>query len=340
MEAETSFSLERLPLFFEAQSYNSVFVLVDENTHSHCLSAFHIALNDTVEFEVLEVPAGEDSKSIDICFQLWQALIDLQADRNSCLVCLGGGMITDLGGFIASTFKRGIDFVHVPTTALAMVDASIGGKTGINLAHLKNQVGTFSLPKLIIADPRWLATLPQRELRSGFAEMLKHGLIASATYLEQCMAAELTAESIGNLIRESMQIKSNIVDEDPFEKGIRKALNFGHTAGHAFESLSHLNHAPELHGDTIAWGMRIALKLSVSKCNFPVEEQLKLDAFLKTTYIGHESAFAVKDLWQVMLSDKKNENGEVKFVLLEAIGAPLINQTVTFQEFEAVVSAL
>ncbi|MFT4779786.1 MAG: 3-dehydroquinate synthase [Flavobacteriales bacterium] len=340
MESVTSLSLSALAPFFNSNTYTSVFVLVDENTHSHCLSAFHLALNDCIEFEVLEVPAGEDSKNIEICFQLWQALIDLKADRNSCLVCLGGGMITDLGGFVASTFKRGIDFIHIPTSALAMVDASIGGKTGINLAHLKNQVGTFALPKLIIADPRWLVTLPVSELRSGFSEMFKHALISSQSYLHLCLEAELNSESIANLIEESMKIKSDIVQQDPKEKGIRKALNFGHTAGHAFESLSHVNKAPVLHGDAIAWGMRVALKLSASKCGFPQEELQRIDGFLKTTYANHQCRYEANDLWEIMLADKKNENGEVKFVLLKAIGTPVISQTVTIEEFQAALLGL
>lgn len=333
MEHTTAFFLKELTAHLEKSNYSSVFVLVDENTHTHCLTPFHLALNDVVEYEVLEVPAGESSKSIEIAYQLWQALIDLQADRNSCIINLGGGMITDLGGFIASTFKRGISFIHVPTTVLAMVDASIGGKTGINLEHLKNQVGTFAEPALVVADPMWLETLSHNEMRSGFAEMIKHGLIHSTSYFTRCTQAELTPESIGGLIKESITIKSAIVEQDPFEQHLRKTLNFGHTAGHALEALSHQSASPILHGDAVAWGMRIALKLSEMKTNFAPAKASEIDKFLITTYGAEQNPFSAEDLWQVMLSDKKNENGDVRFVLLEEVGKPVVNQTVTFDEF-------
>ncbi|MDG1062933.1 MAG: 3-dehydroquinate synthase [Flavobacteriaceae bacterium] len=340
MEHTIAFSLEDLKEHLNEQQYSSVFVLVDENTHTHCLTPFHLALNDSVEYEVLEVPAGESSKSIEIAYQLWQAMIDLHADRKSCLINLGGGMITDLGGFIASTFKRGISFIHIPTTVLSMVDASIGGKTGVNLEHLKNQVGTFAQPQFVVADPIWLSTLSPSEIRSGFAEIIKHGLISPTDYLDACLNTELTNEGVGKLIKGSIEIKMTIVQEDPFEQNVRKALNFGHTAGHAYEALSHQAKTPVLHGDAVAWGMRVALSLSQMKSGFPVAKAHEIDRFLQTHYGEFKPSFSPKQLWELMLSDKKNEGGEVKFVLLSAPGHPVVNQTVTFKEFEEALDQL
>src|SRR5690606_29396368 len=204
------------------------------------------------EFEILEIDAGETHKNIDTCMGVWEALSELEADRKSLLINLGGGVVTDLGGFVACTFKRGIDYVNIPTSLLSMVDASIGGKTGVDLGLLKNQIGVISNPELVLIDVTFLETLPTNQLRSGFAEMLKHGLIQDINYWNQLIAlSELYTDDLEQLIYESVIIKKQVVEQDPNEDGLRKTLNFGHTLGHAIESysLDDKDLKPLLHGE-------------------------------------------------------------------------------------------
>ena len=268
--------------FLEENRFTKIFILVDSNTHIHCLPHFMQQLETDTPVEVLEIEAGEEFKTLETCNGLWEAMSQLGGDRKSLLVSLGGGVITDLGGFVAATFKRGISFVHFPTTLLAMVDAALGGKNGVNLGALKNQIGVIRKPEMVVEDLSFLNTLATVEMRSGLAEMLKHGLIADEDYWNRLHTLEnLVLDDLKSLIRESVAIKESVVQQDPFEINLRKSLNFGHTLGHAIESyfLEHAEKKKLLHGEAVAVGMVLAAYLSSEIENFPRQHR---DAIKKT----------------------------------------------------------
>jgi len=310
-------------------NYSKIFLLVDENTQQFCLPKFLARVESDVEIEILEIEAGEIHKTIDTCVGLWNALSELNADRKSLIINLGGGVITDLGGFVASTFKRGIDFINVPTSLLAMVDASIGGKTGVDLGHLKNQIGVINTSKMVLVDTSFLETLSQLEMRSGLAEMLKHGLIRNELYWNKLKdLSQSTLEDLDELIFESILIKKDIVEKDPLEQNIRKTLNYGHTLGHAIESyfLSHPNKKTLLHGEAVAIGMILATYLSTKTLGFSAEENLNIKKTIKSIY-GHITINEDDHppIIELLKYDKKNEHGNINFVLLENIGTPKTN---------------
>tara|TARA_R100000935_G_C2835401_1_gene167800 strand:+ start:1983 stop:3050 length:1068 start_codon:yes stop_codon:yes gene_type:complete len=301
-----------------------IFVLVDTNTHNNCLNLFLQHLETTITIEIIEMEAGEEHKNIETCSGIWETLSELGADRKSLLINLGGGVVTDLGGFVASTFKRGITYINVPTSLLAMVDASVGGKCGVDLGNLKNQIGVINQPEMVLIDSNYLSTLPANEMRSGLAEILKHGLIANEAYWEKATNLEaLTLEDLDTLITESVKIKSNIVQEDPTEKNIRKTLNYGHTLGHAIESyfLTNPNKTKLLHGEAIAAGMIMATYLSYLISSFPEEKLKKITK--KINQIFPKIELLEEDYNKVLnllKFDKKNSHGNINFVLLEDIG--------------------
>src|ERR1700761_3631776 len=265
-------SLAEVAKFVEQGGYSRFFVLTDENTAKYCLPLLREKLGDTENFDIIEINAGEESKDIDFCIGVWKMLIDFGADRQSLLINLGGGVISDLGGFAASTFKRGIDFVHVPTTLLSQVDASVGGKTGIDIDSIKNIIGTFTQPKAVFIEYSFIETLPARQVLSGLAEMLKHGLIADAPYWETLKGSDLSKPA-PYLIYQSVAIKNRVVIEDPHERGIRKCLNFGHTIGHAAETYSLLNDSNALsHGEAIVIGMICEAYLAHQKVGLSADE--------------------------------------------------------------------
>ncbi|MFK8297967.1 3-dehydroquinate synthase [Capnocytophaga cynodegmi] len=311
------------------KKYSKIFILVDENTNQLCLPLFLPELETETPIEVIEIEVGEEFKTIETCTQVWYALSELGADRKSLLINLGGGVVTDLGGFVASTYMRGIDFVNVPTTLLAMVDASVGGKTGVDLGVLKNQIGLINNPLGVIVDSRFLATLPPEQLRSGMAEMFKHGLIQSREYWNKMLnLSSLTLNDLDELIYESVLIKNRIVEQDPTEKGLRKTLNFGHTLGHAIESycLQNTDRQTLLHGEAIAIGMILAGFLSVEKLDFPEEKCFEIKEnlsqyFEKQTFKKEE----VEEIINLMKFDKKNSHGNINFVLLEDIAKPKLD---------------
>jgi len=314
-------SLQELKSFLLLNKYSKVFVLVDSNTEIHCLPLLQDALGD-IEFDVIEVSPGEESKNIDFCIGIWKMLLDFGADRNSILINLGGGVITDMGGFAASTFKRGIDFVQVPTTLLSQVDASIGGKTGIDMDNVKNIIGTFTQPKAVFIHNAFLSSLDPRELRSGYAEVIKHGLIYDADLFEKLKSIK-PAGLNSELIYRSVEIKNEVVKADPFEKGIRKILNFGHTIGHAVESYS-LQHdkKPLLHGEAIAIGFICEAYLSAKKNNLTKEELREIIDAIKAVYPTYKvSKSSYNNLLELMKNDKKNTKGKISFSLLSKIGA-------------------
>ena len=324
-----------LSLHLTETRYSKVFLLVDENTKAHCLPSFLESSKGLEVAAVLEITSGEVHKNIETCVQLWQALSDQDADRKSLLINLGGGVLTDLGGFVASTFKRGIAFINVPTTLLSMVDASIGGKTGIDLGTLKNQVGVINQPAMVLIIPAFLETLDQRQLKSGFAEMLKHGLIRSRPYWEELLELD-SLGGIAPLIYESVTIKNEVVLKDPSENHLRKILNFGHTLGHAIESyfLESNVHTTLLHGEAIAVGMILEAYLSHKCCGLPTAKvaQIKV-AFLKWFPAQPFTKDDIEKILGLLKYDKKNSHGQINFALLSDIGEPAIDITVPLEFF-------
>lgn len=312
--------------------YSKIFIIVDELSHEYCLSYFLQNLVTDIAFEIVEFEHGEENKNIETCIEIWKVLTDLGADRKSVVINLGGGVVTDLGSFVASTFKRGIDFIEVPTTLLAMVDASIGGKNGVDLGSLKNQIGIIRNPNLILIDNHFLKTLPQNQMKSGLAEMLKHGLIADKTYWEKFSDISLLDfDTLNQLIFESIIIKYKIVTEDPTENGIRKALNFGHTLGHAIESyfLENENKETLLHGEAIAAGLIMESFLSMQKKFITDEEYGEIKSIINNIYTKIEiNASDYDPILEFLIHDKKNEYGNIQFVLLNGIGAVNINQKI------------
>lgn len=314
------------------KKYSKIFVLTDLNTNALCLPIFLGELITEIPIEIIEIEAGEANKNIETCTEIWNVLIDLGADRKSLIIGLGGGVVTDISGFVAAVFKRGIDFVNVPSTLLGMVDAALGGKNGVDLGNLKNQIGTIANAEMVLIDFRFLDTLPNEQIRSGYAEMLKHGLIQDKAYwnkLSDIQNIDLT--DLDDLIIRSAEIKTKITSEDLTEEGIRKALNFGHTLGHAIESycLENSNKTALLHGDAIAVGMILESYLSFKKGLLTSEEYKEIKSILKGIYPFLE--FDIDDIQEViklLSADKKNEYGKVLFVLLDGIGNIKINQLV------------
>ncbi len=311
----------------KANAYSAVFVLTDNNTSLHCLP--HARSNIQFDFKTLEMQAGEENKHIQSCVSLWDSLSEMGADRKSLLINIGGGVVTDLGGFVACTFKRGIDFINIPTSLLAMVDASVGGKTGIDLGALKNQVGIIREPKMVLVDTDFLGTLPDSEYRSGYAEMLKHGLIQEPAYFE-ALSGFLSKEEILPHIHHSVGVKAKVVAADIDEQGLRKILNFGHTLGHAVEShfLTAQNKTRLLHGEAIAIGMILEAFLSVKVSGLSPDKAREIKSVFHDIYpkISFDKD-TITAVIKLLTHDKKNENGNVLFVLLKSIGEPVWNQS-------------
>ncbi len=318
--------------FIEENKYSNLFILVDSHSNEYCLNRFLPFLSTDRTIEIIEIDAGEKEKNIHTCVEIWSILTELGGDRKTLLINLGGGVITDIGGFVASTFKRGIDFIHIPTTLLAMVDASIGGKNGVDLGNLKNQIGVINVPKMVVIDSEYLGTLPQNEMRSGLAEMLKHGLIFDSGYWSKFRElSEIDFADFDELIHRSIEIKNEIVMQDPTENGIRKALNFGHTLGHAIESyfLENENKKTLLHGEAIAVGMILESYISWQKKLVSAAEYLEIKNTIKAVF--DTIVFDENDLNPIvdlLIHDKKNEYGKVQFALLNGIGNIKINQEV------------
>lgn len=314
---------------------DKTFILADETTAEKCLPL----LNDCTETagaKLITIKATDTHKDIDSLASVWQALSSNGATRHSCMVNLGGGMVTDLGGFAASTFKRGIRFINIPTTLLAMVDASVGGKTGINFCGLKNEIGVFNDAETVLIDTEFLRTSDERNICSGYAEMLKHGLISDEAHWRDLVDFDLARPDLKRLqtmVADSIKVKERIVEEDPYEHGIRKALNLGHTFGHAFESMAMRHKSPILHGYAVAFGLVCELYLSCVKTGFPTDVMRQTVGYIREYYGRY--AFTCNDydeLIELMLHDKKNTAGIINFTLLGGIGDIRINQTATKAE--------
>ena len=316
--------------------HDKLYVLTDTTTKEECLPLLK-KFYCMKEAQVITIPATDSHKDIESLMMVWKGLQEGGASRHSCMINLGGGMVTDLGGFAASTFKRGINFINIPTTLLAMVDASVGGKTGINFGGLKNEVGVFNDSKFVILDTEFLKTLDSENICSGYAEMLKHGLISTEAMWEELVSFDLANPDLKQLQRmvgDSVKVKERIVEQDPHEKGIRKALNLGHTFGHAFESWV-LKRKPILHGYAVAFGLIPELYLSVIKTGFPTEKMRQTVNFIKENYgTLNITCDDYDELIELMHHDKKNQNGIINFTMMGGIGDIRINQTATVEEIK------
>lgn len=315
--------------FLSHNEISKIFIIVDDNTRKYCLEWLKAKLPQDLYFSLVQIPSGEEHKTIETCTMVWKALSNANADRMSLIINLGGGVVTDLGGFVASTYRRGIKFINIPTSLLAMVDASIGGKTGVDLDTLKNQIGVISLPQMVLIDADYLKTLPELHYRSGLGEMLKHGLIKDECYWNK-MIENLTKDSKNKLelIYDSIIIKHEVVSEDPHEKGLRKTLNYGHTLGHAIESyfLDHSNYQALLHGDAIAIGLVLETYISHKLLGFELKKLNQVKSVIRELYgkvIITETD--IEAIITLLKFDKKNAFGEVNFVLLKDFGDPKID---------------
>lgn len=317
------------------QTADSIFILTDENTKRLCLP-LAMQSEKLKGCHVICIPSGDENKNVESAVAIWNYLSENGANRKSLMINLGGGMITDIGGFTASTFKRGMRYINVSTTLLGAVDAATGGKTGINFAGLKNEIGVFAPADMVLIHIDFFKTLDDANLRSGYAEMVKHALIDTRDEWENVLKfdlEELNLTELKVLLNKSFQIKERIVEQDPFEANIRKALNFGHTIGHAFESWSYKVKKPVLHGYAVMWGMLCELYLSFVKLDFPKDELLRLKYLIKEYY--GTFVFDCSDyeaLFELMTHDKKNDSKEINFTLLADVGDIRINQTASKEE--------
>lgn len=315
--------------------HDKLFVLTDTTTLRLCWPV----IKDSPCLQgaqMITIGATDENKNLQTLVSVWEALQQGGATRHSLLICLGGGMVTDLGGFAASTLKRGIQFINIPTTLLSMVDASVGGKTGINFGGLKNEIGVFNCASTVILCAGFLRTLDDYNIRSGYAEMLKHGIISNTENWAELITFDLDNIDYAQLLQmvaKSVAIKERIVEEDPTEKGIRKALNLGHTAGHALESLALAENRAVLHGYAVAWGLVCELYLSAKHLNFPKDKLGQTLQFIKETYgVFTFNCKQYDRLYQFMQHDKKNQSGIINFTLMADIGDIRINQTATQEE--------
>jgi 3-dehydroquinate synthase len=326
--------------FLNKKNYSKIIVLVDENTEGACFQRFRAHFPADIA-AVIQIPSGELNKTIDTCQQIWRELFVAQADRNSVLICVGGGVIGDMGGFAASTFKRGIDFIQMPTTLLSQVDSSIGGKLGIDFQDVKNSIGVFANPKAVFISPDFLTTVSPREIRSGFGEIIKHALIADANqWAKLSKIKDLTKVDWTTIIVPSLKIKQHVVKVDPFERGLRKALNFGHTIGHAVESRALATENPLTHGEAIAIGMICEAYLSKILRGLSEGELNEICAFILKVYGKYDiEQFDFQQLIALMRQDKKNDSAsKINFSLLPKIGSVEVNCIAGETEIEAALS--
>tara|TARA_Y100000991_G_scaffold83295_1_gene62937 strand:- start:245 stop:1312 length:1068 start_codon:yes stop_codon:yes gene_type:complete len=321
---------KELSTYIQDNKFSSIITIVDSNTLDLCLPILVEKLGYKICLKVIKFDFGEMNKNINTCCDIWNSMTSYGVDRNSLIINLGGGVVTDLGGFVSSTYKRGIKFVNIPTTLLAMVDASIGGKTGIDFNEAKNQVGTIAFAEMIIIDTDYLKSLPSKEFNSGIAEMFKHGLISSKKYWKNLQKTNLTIDNdLEKLIFTSIQIKNSIVVLDPNEKNIRKSLNFGHTLGHAIESYSLKNNKLKalLHGEAIAIGMVLEAYLAnkVSGLSIKELEEIK-EAFKRKFDLIEFDKKQINSINELLIHDKKNSHGNINFTLIKSIGKYVIDQ--------------
>lgn len=332
-------SLQNLPKFLTEKSYSKIFIITDENVAKHHLSRLQAAVNNS---ETIILEAGEQTKSFGALQKICEEILEKGIDRKSLIVAFGGGVIGDLAGFVASILLRGIDFIQIPTTLLAAVDSSVGGKVAINSAHGKNLIGAFYQPKLVICDLSFLATLPQRQLRSGYAEVLKYGLVFDENFLqflEKNFAKmfNFDEEFLTKIITRSCEIKAQIVAADEREQGARALLNFGHTFGHIFET--EVNYSDEiLHGEAVALGMLMAAKMSQAAGNISVADFSRIASHLENCGFTLDPKkirknWDEKNLISHLYKDKKNEGKNLTFILLKSLGCGEVKKSVSLESF-------
>lgn len=311
---------ESLNSFLSSNNYSRIIVLVDEKTNKYCFPAIKDSL--PTNYLKIQIKSGEQNKNLQTCEQIWMALTKANVDRHALLINLGGGVIGDMGGFCASTYKRGIDFIQIPTTLLSQVDASVGGKLGIDFYGFKNHIGVFQLPKTVLVDPAFTTTLSEAEKRSGFAEIIKHCLIRDIEQWNLIKKQEWYENDFAKLIEHSIEIKKKVVEEDPKEKGLRKILNFGHTLGHAIETfLLDKGKRKILHGEAVAIGMIVEAYLAYKRGLIAQQELEDIEIYLFETYGKvYISSNEIDEIVALTLQDKKNKGKEVLFSLLTGIG--------------------
>ena len=307
----------------DISSYSKIAILVDENTEKFCLKE----LTEIENSIIIKIKSGEKNKTINTCNFIWQELINHQFDRDSLLINLGGGVICDIGGFCASIYKRGIDFIQIPTTLLAMVDASIGGKLGVNFDKLKNQIGIFKNPKSVFIYPPFINTLEKKELYSGFAEIVKHALISDKNLWKEITSSSIDKLDLNKIIVQSINIKNEIVLKDQYEKRERKKLNFGHTFGHAIESFYLEKRSPILHGEAIFIGMILEVELSP----IDTKEKNEIKNYILSNFNLPPTPEKV-DLLMYLNNDKKNKQGKINFSLLKEIGNACYDNLILIDE--------
>ena len=314
--------------FVTEGSYARILVVVDQNTERLCLPVLKQELGEYIELLTIRTSAGEEHKDLHTCTHIWENMLRYGADRHSLCIDLGGGVIGDMGGFAAATFMRGMDFVQVPTTLLSQVDASVGGKLGVDFQGYKNMIGLIQSPSAVFIFTEFLETLPYRQLVSGFAEMLKHGLIADAkVYRKLSALVNLEQVTWAPIVEESVRIKQQITQKDPAERGLRKVLNFGHTLGHAIESVRLTSADPLLHGEAVATGMVLETYLSYAYGHVSQADCDDVRSTVLRLYTKQDLP-AIEQLLPLMLKDKKNKNGIIRFSLLGAMGEGIYDQQV------------
>jgi 3-dehydroquinate synthase len=319
MSVQISPIAQSLPAFLDAHSYTKILVLVDEKTLRHCYPIIKPFLG---KHNLVKIKSGESEKNLETCQKIWQAMTDHELDRHSLMINLGGGVIGDMGGFCAATYKRGIDFIQIPTTLLSQVDASVGGKLGIDFQGLKNHIGVFEIPKTVLIDAVFLKTLAFNELRSGFAEIIKHCLIMDADKWNIIRRKDFEEQDFNDLIAHSVAIKQQIVAADPTEKGLRKILNYGHTLGHAIET--YFLGKPKLHllhGEAIAAGMICEAYISYKRNMIDQKTLANIEEFVFSVY--GKATIKESDIEEIIAltaQDKKNKGKEIRFSLLEGSG--------------------
>lgn len=327
--------IPELELAIGTQDAKNIFILTDDNTQKYCLP-LTLQSERLKGCHVINMPSGDDNKNIESALNIWKYLSEHGANRKSLMINLGGGMITDIGGFTASTFKRGMRYINVSTSLLGAVDAATGGKTGINFQGLKNEIGVFAPAETVLINIDFFKTLDRDNLVSGYAEMVKHALIDTKEEWENVMKFDLENidfDKLKEVLTRSIRIKERVVEQDPYEANIRKALNLGHTFGHAFESLSYKTNHPALHGYAVMWGLLCELFLSHTKLGFPKTELLRLKYLMKEHYGTFEfHCQQYETLFELMTHDKKNDSEEINFTLLADVGDIRINQTATKEE--------
>ena len=329
---------ESLSRFIESGNYSKVIVIADNNTKRFC---YPLLKESLPAHKLVSVPSGEKHKTLATCETIWDAMTKAELDRHALVVNIGGGVIGDMGGFCAAVYKRGIDFIQIPTTLLSEVDASVGGKLGIDFQGFKNHLGVFNIPKTVLIDPVFLKTLPEREIRSGFAEIIKHCLIADGAKWKQISGIDFENQNWKDLIEHSVKIKQHVVDQDPTEKGLRKILNFGHTLGHAVEThfLGKAAHQRLFHGEAIAVGMIMESYLSFKRGLIDAAALSEIEEFIFATYgrvkISEEDVDTIVALTR---QDKKNKGSEVRFSLLTGIGVCGFDMVVSVSEMRKAIA--